>query len=314
MTEILIIKPSSIGDIVHGLQVAQSIKDQAPDTRLTWVVRDRFAALVENCAAIDDILIFHRGRGLVSFSRLLVEIRRRRFDAVLDFQGLARTGIMTAVSRARRKIGRSDAREGAGLFYGERAPLPAAGEKAHAIDILLEFLPMLNLEAKIGTALSYNHASHPRFGQGFDGAGPVVLCPHSRRGEKEWPGFEELARRLRRDRPTETIVWSSHETRGDAPVTDDPGFIDLGGRTGLDQLITLITQARLVVSNDSGPMHIAAALRRPVVALFGPTSATRFGPYPPDAPSHHVIVAPGGDLRRLEVDTVLAEIERVLDR
>ena len=124
MTEILVIKPSSVGDILHGLQVAQSIKDQAPDSRITWVVRDRFAPLVETCATVDEVLYFRRGRGPRAFLALLREIRARRYDTVLDFQGLARTGVMTMAARATHKIGRGDAREGAGLFYRQRAPLP----------------------------------------------------------------------------------------------------------------------------------------------------------------------------------------------
>jgi ADP-heptose:LPS heptosyltransferase len=95
MTEILVIKPSSVGDILHGLQVAQSIRDQAPDSRITWVVRDRFAPLVETCATVDEVLLFHRGRGAAAFLRLLRDIRARHYDLVLDFRQRARSAAAT---------------------------------------------------------------------------------------------------------------------------------------------------------------------------------------------------------------------------
>jgi len=312
MTEILVIKPSSVGDILHGLQVAQSIKDQAPDSRITWVVRDRFAPLVETCATVDEVLYFRRGRGPRAFLALLRQIRARRYDTVLDFQGLARTGLMTLAARATHKIGRGDAREGAGLFYRQRAPLPAAGRQAHAVDILLQFLPLMGLRAELGGPLDYRPAPLAPIDPRLDGARPVLLCPHSRGAEKEWPGFAALADRLCRDRPDLDIVWDSEKATVGAPPAAGPRFIDTAGRTGLAELIALVAAARLVVANDSGPMHLAAALGRPVVALFGPSSPARFGPYPPGDPNHHVVTAPDGDLGRLDVDTVYKTVTDAL--
>ena len=313
MTDILVIKPSSVGDILHGLQVAQSIKDQAPDSRITWVVRDRFAPLVETCATVDDVLLFHRGQGPAAFLRLLRDIRARHYDIVLDFPGLARTGAMTCAARAARKIGRGDAREGAGLFYGERAPLPAAGRQSHAVDILLQFLPLLGLRPELGGPLDYAPTAplapiDPR----LDDARPVLLCPHSRGAEKDWPGFAALADRLCRERPDLDIVWDSMTKTAGPPPASGPRFIDTAGRTGLGELVALVAASRLVVANDSGPMHLAAALGRPVVALFGPSAPARFGPYPPDRPGHRVVTAPDGDLRRLDVDIVFDIVTEAL--
>jgi ADP-heptose:LPS heptosyltransferase len=147
----------------------------------------------------------------------------------------------------------------------------------------------------------------------LDGARPVLLCPHSRGPEKDWPGFAALADRLCRDRPDIDIVWDSEVATAGPPPATGPRFIDTAGRTGLANLIALVATARLVVANDSGPMHLAAALGRPVIALFGPSAPARFGPYPPDRPGHHVIVAPDGDLRRLDVDTVCKIVTDALE-
>jgi ADP-heptose:LPS heptosyltransferase len=121
MPEMLIIKPSALRDIVHGLQVATSIKAQRPEWRISWIVRDIFSPLVRSCAAVDQIYVFRREGGLRGFWHLMREVRQKKFDLVLDLQGLLRTGLMTQWSRGRRKVGRADAREGAGFFYREKS-------------------------------------------------------------------------------------------------------------------------------------------------------------------------------------------------
>src|ERR1700712_5045289 len=111
MTELLIIKPSSLGDIVHGLQVAASLKAQRDDLRISWVVREIFAPIVRACESIDHIYVFERSGGAKAFLKLVRDLRKTKFDYVFDFQGLLRTGLMTSRVRAGKKIGRSDARE-----------------------------------------------------------------------------------------------------------------------------------------------------------------------------------------------------------
>ena len=127
MTELLIIKPSSLGDIVHGLQVATSLKAQLGDLRISWIVRDIFAPIVRACEAVDQVYVFERNAGTKGFLRLMREVRKVRFDYVFDMQGLLRTGLMTSRTLARRKVGRADAREWSGIFYDEKVPLPPDG-------------------------------------------------------------------------------------------------------------------------------------------------------------------------------------------
>src|SRR3954463_13075635 len=117
MTELLIIKPSSLGDIVHGLQVATSLKAQREDLRISWVVREIFSPIVRACAAIDHVYVFERNAGAKGFIRLTKEIRKKKFDYVFDMQGLLRTGLMTSRTLAAKKVGRADAREMSSLFY-----------------------------------------------------------------------------------------------------------------------------------------------------------------------------------------------------
>src|SRR3954465_3625545 len=127
MTELLIIKPSSLGDIVHGLQVATSLKAQREDLRISWVVREIFSPIVRACAAVDHVYVFERNAGAKGFLRLTKELRKREFDYVFDLQGLLRTGLMTSRVRAKHKVGRTDAREWSGMFYNRKVPLPPEG-------------------------------------------------------------------------------------------------------------------------------------------------------------------------------------------
>ena len=108
---LLVVLPSSLGDIVHGLQVATSLKSQVEGLRISWIVRDIFAPIVRSCSAVDHVYVFQRKGGAKGFLRLIKEVRKTKFDCVFDFQGLLRTGLMTSRVHAKKKIGRSDARE-----------------------------------------------------------------------------------------------------------------------------------------------------------------------------------------------------------
>src|SRR5260370_29641087 len=103
MPEMLIIKPSALRDIVHGLQVAASIKAQRPEWRISWIVRDIFSPLVRSCAAVDQVYVFRRLEGARGFLRLMREVRRKEVDLVLDFPGPPRNGPMTQWARGKRK-------------------------------------------------------------------------------------------------------------------------------------------------------------------------------------------------------------------
>ncbi|GAB4284470.1 MAG: lipopolysaccharide heptosyltransferase I [Opitutales bacterium] len=284
------------------MQVVQSLRDQLPGADITWVAGDGFAPLVEACSTTDKTLIFRRKAGVSGFFKLVQEIRTERYDAIVDMQGLARSALMTFFGRAARKLGRRDAREGAFFFYDGQPSLPPGGRGSHAVEILLEFLPMLNLEAQLGSTLRFQ--DDPQWECPWGDARPLLLFPNSRRKEKEWPYFTELVRLLFECGWEGPIAWVGQEA---LPVSGDwpeDRFYNLIGKTGLVELPRLIRAAKKVVSNDSGPMHLAAAMGVPLLALFGPTEPERFGPYPLDDPKHTVLKAPGGDLSQLSARAV----------
>jgi len=305
---ILIIKPSSLGDIVHGLLVAESIRQQRPEVSIDWVARDIFAPLVSACDAISRVHVFRRKGGLRSFGQLLAAIRSTRYDYTIDMQGLARSGVMTLASRTPRSrcLGRCDARELSGLACGKKALAADQGDESHAVDILRGFLPALGLRNELCGALSFSGASAPPIELPSDFA---LLFPGSRRAEKEWPGFPELTRLLRKSEPDMPVVWAG-DREINAP-SGDSMLINLTGRTALEALPSIIERAGVVVCNDSGPMHLAAALRRPVVGVFGPTAPGRFGPYPLQSPKNRVVCAPDGRLNALSPHEVKEAIDTI---
>lgn len=300
---ILIIKPSSFGDIVHALLVVDRIRSQLEVARIHWVARDVFAPLVEASGLADRILRFERSPG--GFLRVLREIRQETYDVVLDMQGLARSGWMTFAARAKIKIGRFDAREGSRLFYKVRVPPPPGPAPHHAVEILRQFQRALGLYDLAPETLGFPDAvpAQPL------PPGSILLFPESRRAEKEWPGFADLAAALRKSHPQRRIGWcgtGGGSPRGGGGLPE--GVADLRGKVPLAALPAVMREAALVVANDSGPVHLAAALGRPLAAVYGPTDPARFGPWPADRPGNAVLRAPGGDLRRLEA----AEVVRAL--
>lgn len=307
---LLLLKPSSLGDIIHGLQAAQALKTARPGVRLTWVARDRFAPLVEVCPAVDEVLSFQRRWSPAGLADWAGRLQAGAWDEVWDWQGLARTGLMILLARADLVTGRRDAREGA-AWLCDRLVGPPGSAPVHALDRLLAFLPgagvapcwtgPLEFRETVGAAGSGWRVRPPEY---------ALLFPDSRRAEKEWPGFVDLTDALLTARPGLTVVWAGSGRREGHADWPSGRFINMMGSIPLDQLPGWVSGARVVVANDSGPSHLAAALHRPVAALFGPTDPARFGPYPLNSPRHRILRDPTGRIDQLTTHRV---VEAVLD-
>ena len=300
---ILFIKPSSLGDIVHGLQLAESLRQELPDLSISWVAREIFAPLVQACDTVDEVFVFHRSAGPGGFFRLVGQLRRQEFDWVVDLQGLFRSGLLTGFAKGVRKAGRADAREFSGLFYGERPGMPPAGVQSHALDILLQFRKLFGLKPELTGQLRFTSSLPVGFPARDDSSRTFLFFPESRRAEKQWPFFKELTRELLASSPCR-IIWAGSggvEAPADCP---SDRFVNLCGQTALECLPAMLADVDGILANDSGPMHLAAAMGRPVLALFGPTDPARFGPYCIPGAVAKVLEAPKGKLGKLEVDTV----------
>jgi ADP-heptose:LPS heptosyltransferase len=311
MNRLLVIKPSSLGDIVHGLQVVQMLAKARPEIRITWVVRERFAGLVQAAPFVHETIIFRRRDGWRAFWRLLRELRRREWEMVWDLQGLLRSAVMTAAARAPQKWGRPDAREGAGWFYDRLVNAPAGRRPHHAIEVLLPFLQSVGVAPVFDEALVLKPEGAFPWAGWFTAADPrstFVVFTDSRGARKKWPHYPALLKMILAQVPQSRIVWCAGQRT--EPAFDAPAerLLNLTG-CPLDEMIALVRQPAIFVGNDSGPMHLSAASGNRVLAIFGPTSPRRFGPFPLESPKHAVVTAPDGKLERLPPETVLAALD-----
>lgn len=283
-SKILIVKPSSLGDIVHSLPVLNALKGCYPGATIHWVVAKGLEGLLEDHPMIDKIWIINKDdwkkidkvkTTAHELKTLFRKLKAERYDLVIDLQGLLRSGIITASTRAPMRIGFAEAREGSTVFYTHKV---RGGRNIHAVDRYLKIVASLGCEIpEMRFPLPMQDLSSPF---SIPSEEYIVFIPGARWSTKKWePGlFGELASKL----PVRSVVVGSRSDSKDADtivsLSGGKAF-SLAGKTTIRELIGLIQSARCVVSNDSGPMHIAAALNIPVVALFGPTDPQRTGPY-----------------------------------
>ena len=269
-------KLSSLGDLFHSLPAIHVLKRELGLT-VDWMTQPEYADLVACFDDVDHVRTFPRRRFLRSFPAWLRELRSESYDYAFDFQGLFKSGLATGLSRAERRIGPSYAREGARFFYHERAG--RRDKNRHAVDEALDFVEHLGLTV-----------DEPRFPvtfpeQSVRGAGPrVAYLPCSRWPTKNWPPahFSALIRRVHARAGGTAYLLGGRE---DASVCDEIASAqeshveNLCGRTNLVELGGILKAMDLLVTVDSGPMHMAVAVGVPVLALFGSTDPARTGPY-----------------------------------
>lgn len=294
---ILIIKPSSLGDIVMALPALSALRRSFPEARLSWLVRPVFAPLIEGHPHLDEIILFERKRlgkawrhpgAFGSLISLIADLRRHRFDAVVDLQGLFRSGGLAWLSGCPQRFGPVWRREFAHHFY--TTTVPARAEWVHVIDYYMKILEAMGAEdrkvefilpAKPAAAASVKTL---RADRDIKTEHYAVLIPGSAQPSKCWPAerFAALADRLSSVHRLAVVATGSAgesamieqiQQHAHCPITN------LAGRTALPELVEVLRGARLVVSNDTGPGHIAAALGRPLVMMFSWSNPQRVGPY-----------------------------------
>jgi ADP-heptose:LPS heptosyltransferase len=308
---LLILKPSSLGDIVHALQVVQTVARRLPECRITWVARDRFAPLVEAAPFVDEVIHFNRKNGWRGICEVLKILRSRRFDAVWDMQGLLRTGVMAAAARAPEKWGRHDSREGAALFSRKVGSPPGSGPH-HAIPVLQEFARTLGIDPEIEFPLDLRPGPIFPWKSFFEGdpGRRFVIFTDSRGAEKEWKGFSELTGLIFETIPDSRVAWCAGKPTAPDFSVPEGRFLNLTG-CPFDEMIELARQPSIFIGNDSGPMHLSAAVGNRVLAIFGPTSPDRFGPWPPGSSRTAAVCAPGGILADLTPQAVFDALSRL---
>lgn len=302
MKKFLIIKPSSLGDIIHAMQVATLIVKQLPDAQIDWIARDIFAPFVENCAIVRKVFIYRRKEQIKALLSLRKELKKERYDYVLDMQGLLRSGLMAMFANAPVKIARADARDFSWIFCNKKVSMPAGNPPYHAVEILMEFLPACGLEKIAPAHLDFKNMQSPVGESGY-----IALFPGSRGEEKKWPYYFELTKKFLD--AGHACAWGG--SKGDVPESQieelenySKNFKNFIGKTRLDELPAFIGASEFAICNDSGPMHLAAVMQKNVLAIFGPTDPKNFGPYPLNAPTNAAIRAKNGDLKTLQAEEV----------
>jgi len=328
---IALIKLSSVGDVVHALPVAATLKAARPATRLTWIVERREAAVLHEHPALDEVIVVDtRGwrkarapRDLLAMARDVGAVRRRlraaRIDIAIDLQGLIKSGLVTAATGAARRIGfdRQFGREPAAALFTNESVIPPV--ERHVVEQYLALLRPLGItEPTLEFSLPIVAGAEAHVEEWLAGAGLkprerlVVLNPGAGRADKRWPvrRFAELAARLARDDGANVVVaWGPGEEGAAGAIVAGTGSgiprALMAPPTDLHELIALLRRASVMVAADTGPLHLAAALGTPCVGLYGPTTPERNGPY---GPGHRVLRAPGAAMAMLEAEPVLAAV------
>jgi heptosyltransferase I len=316
--KILLIKLSAVGDVVHTIPVLNKLRRRYPAAQLDWLATPAIGELLRHHPAITNVIEFAREdwstpwrpTPFVSYARLALKLRRTAYDLVVDMHGQFRTAIFALATgapvrigfdrpRARvwdasprkfpeeaRKHAWQGAREGSWLAYTHHIPVPTLD--LHAVDRYLKVGPLLGLDDgaadfsfpipreatnRIDALLEY---------YGIASAKLAVLAPGTIWETKEWrsEGFAEVARYFLQKGFAVTLIGADRERAVCEEVARlAPGAVNLAGETTLSELAALIRRSTISVTNDSGPMHLAVAVDRPVVSIFGPTDPIWIGPY-----------------------------------
>jgi heptosyltransferase I len=310
---ILVVRLGAMGDIIHTLPAVASLKHSLPGSHITWAVAPQWAPLLEGNVFVDRLIGVER-TSLPGLLRSRKELRREPFQFAVDFQGLIKSALVASVAGPDRIFGfaRSQVREKpAALFYSNYS----APTSAHVVDRNLDLA-----RAAGASSLLYKFPLPPGESEGtLPGRDFVLACPLAGWKAKQWPleFYSQLAGRLEREMGLALVVNGPPSSAG--VLAGIPGAV--AHTSGLPGLIYATRKAKAVVGVDSGPLHLAAALEKPGVAIFGPTDPSRNGPY---RSSIEVLRSPAaetsykrgaeieGSMRAIPVERVLAVLEAQL--
>jgi lipopolysaccharide heptosyltransferase II len=298
ISRILIIKPSSLGDVIHTLPLLKALRDQLPAAYIAWLISPEFKDIIEGNPYLDRIFLFQKekwGRPyripltIKEFFLLIRQIRRERFQLAIDVQGLLRSSIVAYFSRAPYRVGFENAREFSPIFYNQKVLVPNVD--IHAVDRYLSLIPGKRDEPakpefplQIPEMVRDNMRDILRQNQVDINQQIFLINPGAKWNTKRWPvkNYACLVQYIKEQFGGHIILIGGN---GDKQLAEEVASYSrsnltvLTGKTSLKQLAALMQMSTLLITNDSGPMHLANAVGTPTVAIFGPTNPIRTGPY-----------------------------------
>jgi len=282
----LLVRLGSLGDVIHAIPAAAALRAHAPDAQIDWLVDPRYADVVRMVRGVDAVIAVDPRASKARLWSTIRTLRRARYDAAFDVQGLVKSAVLTRLAGATRTWGfpRTHLREPlARAFYTDT---PDLGTAVHVVYKALAMVaavgagngePSFPLDVPASAAAAQVAVRHA--------AGFALLNPGAAWPNKQWPAarFGALASRIRADHGLPSVViWGPGEQpHAEAVVAASGGAAEVAPQTGITDLFGLAKAARVVVSGDTGPLHIAGAVAAPLVAIFGPTITERNGPWSP---------------------------------
>ena len=344
---ILIVKLSAIGDVIHTLPALNAIRKQYPRAHITWLVEEAAADLIQAHAALNRVLISKRKewvKGLFgshwhknasAIQQFVRTLRDTEYDIIIDFQGLFKSGILVGLARGKRKVGFDrgmDHMECSYLFYNEK--VKPVDMEIHALTRGLMLIESIGVHSRdVHYHLPVTAKDRVKTADLLDRQGIgedtlfVAINPMAKWSTKLWGNakFARLASQIRADLKAEVVFTGSTKDRLEIAEIESHmggGAVNLAGKTTLKMLAALYQKAACVITADTGPMHLAAAVEAPLVAIFGPTAPWRIGPFG----EGHRVLREGLDcspcfkrhcrgmdcMKQISVAAVYANVEQVL--
>ncbi|MDR1523497.1 MAG: glycosyltransferase family 9 protein [Endomicrobium sp.] len=275
--KILIVKPSSFGDIVQALPCANALKQAYRGCQITWVVFDDWKLLPKICTDIDEVITWNRKENLKGFFDVLKKVRQTKYDIAIDLQGLLRSAILTKFSKSKIKIGVPGMKEFSNILikeiYPQKSEINATLRNLETVHYLTgqSFDPKVNIKinANVDNIIKDN-----KILKNF-----IVFMPFARGKDKDWGilNYQKLSSLLKVKYPDLNIVVLG--SNNDYGKIKSSNVIDLCGKTNIDELASILVKSRVAVGADTGPMHLASVLSVPSVFIFGISDINETAPH-----------------------------------
>ncbi|MDR1244676.1 MAG: glycosyltransferase family 9 protein [Endomicrobium sp.] len=272
--KILIIKPSSFGDIIQALPCANALKQAYPGSNISWVVFKNWEAVPKLCSDIDKIISWDRRKGIRGFFNVLKSIRRTEYDIIIDLQGLLRSALLARFAKAKIKIGVPGMKECSNILikevYPEKVNINATLRNLETIRFLTgkSFQPKVNININVGSILNKNGVS-----KDF-----IALVPFARGKGKNWSidNYHKLIGLIKNKfADMQIVVLGAKLDFGEIQSSE---VIDLCGKTSIEELACILSKSKAVVGADTGPMHLSALLNVPSIFIFGHSDINETAP------------------------------------